>query len=147
MTNLSLKQKIIGLIALIGTILIIIFQRGIYSNSTPQSQTTNNQEIEVVSTSPSPLEEAVVLPNQEIKITFNYPIQNSGEFKVKMDPAAEYKITLSEDRKTAQINFSKPLKLGGGYTIFIQPDTKFDGKGNLNKDINFHIKTINYSGV
>ena len=153
--NLSnLKTKIIALIAIIGAVLILIFQRGLYSKSDPKVDppkvetniSTNNEEIKVVSTSPNPLEEAVILPNQNIEITFNQPIENRGEFKNLIEPKADYEIKLSDDRKTAKIVPHVPFQLGVTFTLFIKPDTKFDGK-TLNREIIYHFKTINYQGV
>lgn len=151
MNNLSLKQKIIGLIALIGTILILIFQRGIYSKEaspTPQPVVkTQSEQIEITSTNPSPLNEATIPDAKKIELTFNYPVQNPDEFRVKFDPKTDIKIELSSDRKTAKIIFNKPLQLGTGYTLFILPETKFDSKGNLGREIIYHFRTINYNGI
>ncbi|MCL5784425.1 MAG: hypothetical protein M1142_03670 [Patescibacteria group bacterium] len=153
---LNLKQKIIAIIAVIGAILIFIFQRGIYNNpakiqsSTPQAEKTQNlanEDPKVVATNPSPLEEATILPNQTLEITFNLPIENPDEFKNRIDPQTDHKIELSSDRKTAKVIFSKPLELGRGYTLFVKPDTKFDGAKNLNQDLIFHFRTIDYQGV
>lgn len=152
MTNLSLKQKIIGIIAVIGTILILIFQHGFYSKPTanlekqPQIQ-TQTDKIELVSTNPSPLEEATLWAMQPIEITFNLPLVNAPEFKHKIDPKPDYKVELSDDKKTVRIIPTKPLQLGLGFTLFIQSDTKFDGNKTLGRDYVFHFRTIEYKGV
>ena len=164
MPKLSLKQIIIGLVALVGIILILIFGRGL-SSSSPSSSVTSSasqtevksvqaekatadsSEIKVVSTVPENLDGSVILPTQIIEITFNQPMENRGEFKNKIDPPAEYEIKLSDDRKTAKIILTKPFKLGTGYTLFIKPDTKFDGKKILDKELIYHFNTISYKGV
>lgn len=143
---MSLKQKIIGIIVLLGGFLIFIFQQGLYSKPTDNTP-MQSDEIKIVSTNPNPLEGATILPIQKIEITFNRPIEGSGEFKTTMDPQLDYKIELSEDRKTAIITPNKPYTLGGGYTLHIMGNTKFDGKKQLDREEIFHFKTINYSGV
>lgn len=157
MGYLSLKQKIMIIVAVLGAALIWIFQQGIYTkpNSTtppnpPINQVQNlpqNTEPQVISTNPDNLEGTIILASQTIEITFNLPLENRGEFKNRIDPATEVEIKLSEDRKTAQIIPIKPYKLGTGFTLFIKPDTKFDGKKQLGKEIIYHFRTINYKGV
>lgn len=155
MSKFSLKQIIIGVVAVVGALLILIFGRGLYS-STPTSQIQtevksakieDSKEIKVVSTNPENLDGSVILPNQTIEITFNQPMENRGEFKNKIEPVAEYEIKLSDDRKTAKIILAKPFNLGTGYTLFIKPDTKFDGKRTLDKEIIYHFNTISYKGI
>lgn len=156
MANLTLKQKIMAIAAVAGAVLILIFQRGLSgkseapaSNPTPQAQKqeVNSGEPQVVATKPENLDGTTILANQTIEITFNSPLENRGEFKNRIDPEAEVEIKLSEDRKTAKIIPTKPYKLGTGFTLFIKPDTKFDGKKQLGRDIIYHFKTINYKGV
>ncbi len=159
MTNLTLKQKIIGFIIVLGIALIAVFQQGLGGKLSEKmdSRFRGNDitgrgndsvgEIKIVSTNPSPLEETTILPMQTVEITFNQPIEGAGEFKTSMDPKADYKIELSDDRKTAKIIPIKPYTLGGGYTLHILGNTKFDGKKELNREEIFHFKTINYSGV
>jgi len=151
----NLKQSLIVIVAIIGSILILIFQQGLYSKdkTTPLPSTQNQAKPiqtdtpEVISTNPSPLEENIVSPTQNIEITFNLQIENQGEFKNKIETFTDYKIELSQDRKTAKIVPLKPFKLGTSYTLFILPDTKFDGSKKLNREIIYHFKTINYQGV
>lgn len=102
---------------------------------------------EIISTKPEPLDHAIISTNEVVEITFNRPLQNVGEFKVKMEPKIEFKIELSQDRKTAKIKTAKPYELGAGYTLSIGPDTKFDGMGDWGKDQTFQFRTIKYSGV
>lgn len=156
MNRITLKQKIMVVVALIGAALIFIFPRGI-DNKPPQSteqpriqeqtQVNQNEEPGVVSTNPENLDGTTILANQTIEITFNLPLENRGEFKNRIDPEAEYEIKLSDDRKTAKIIPLKPYKLGTGFTLFIKPDTKFDGKKQLEREIIYHFRTINYKGV
>lgn len=149
MNFLDLKKKIMIAIALIGAILILIFQRGLYSKpaeiNTPASEESG--EVRVVSTIPSPLDNTTILPAQAVEITFNYPLQNIGEFKNKIEPKVDYKVELSDDRKTVRIIPAKIWRLGTTYTLFIMPDTKFDKKGNLNLDIIYHFRTVEYKGI
>lgn len=108
---------------------------------------SENESPQIVSTKPDPLENNVVSATDAVEITFNKPLQNSGEFKLKIEPKIEFKIDLSSDRKTAKITFTKPLELGTTYTIFIGPDTKFDGSGSWGMEKVYHFKTITYRGV
>lgn len=150
MSNLNLKHKIMIGIAIIGAILVFIFQHGIYSKpeqNLKSKQEVKSEEPQVVSTNPSPLENTTILPTQSVEITFNYPIQNIGEFKNKLEPKVDYKVELSDDRKTAKIIPVKAFGLGITYTLFILPDTKFDGKGSLNRDIIYHFQTVGYKGI
>lgn len=102
---------------------------------------------QIVSTKPDPLEDNIVAADGVVEITFNKPLQNSGEFKLKIEPTVEFKVDLSSDRKTARISFIKPLELGSTYTLFIGPETKFDGTGNWGQEKIFHVRTIVYKGV
>ncbi len=111
-------------------------------------QTDNpNDPPKIISTKPDPLEDTIVSATQIIEISFNRPLQNSGEFKLKIEPKIDFKINLSSDRKTAKISFTKLLELGVTYTIFIGPDTKFDGVGAWGQDKMYHFKTVKYTGV
>lgn len=158
MFNLDFKKKIMIAVALLGALLILIFQRGLYSQDSQSSKPQQTQdkeiqdeetdeEIKIISTNPSPLDNTIILPTQTVEITFNYPLQNIGEFKNKIDPKADYKVKLSDDRKTVKISPAKNWGLGTTYTLFILPDTKFDDKGNLNKDFIYHFRTIEYKGI
>lgn len=155
MPNLSLKQKIMILVTLIGAVLILIFQRGIYGQdykvfpqpTTHPTENTDNNEPKIVATQPPTLDEAIIAPTQTIEITFNLPLENVGEFKYRIDPQPDLKVSLSDDRQTAKIAPTTPFKLGTTFTLFILPDTKFDGKKNLGREIIYHFKTIEYKGV
>ncbi len=152
MNNLTFKQKIMIVIGIIGAILILIFQRGLYSTPTasveklPQIQ-TETDKIELVSTNPSPLEEAILWAMQPIELTFNTPLVNAPEFKHRIEPKPEYRVELSDDKKTVRIIPTKPLQLGLSFTLSVQSDAKFDGNKTLGRDYTFHFRTIEYKGV
>ncbi len=114
------------------------------SNNSAPSQTDSPK---IISTKPDPLENAIVAANDTIEITFNRPLENAGEFKVRIDPKIEFKLELSADRKTAKIMPAKPYDLGATYTLFIGPDTKFDGIGRWGEEKIYHFRTIQYRGV
>lgn len=120
------------------------------SNSSPQSSSpaqVDDSTAQIVSTTPNPLHEAIIPANQTIEITFNKPLQNIGEFKVRIEPKIEYKVELSGDRKTAKVIPAQPFELGASYTLYIGPDTKFDGVGAWGQDKTFHFRTIKYRGI
>ncbi len=112
-----------------------------------QSSTPTSESPKIISTKPDPLEDTIISATDSIEITFNRPLQNSGEFKLRIEPKTDVKIDLSSDRKTAKIIPVKPFGLGVTYTIFIGPDTKFDVTGNWNQDKMYHFKTVKYTGV
>lgn len=151
---MSGKSKTLLVLFILGLIIVIAFKKGylnsfIGNNKEKQGQNQQNQDEEpkVISTNPENLDNAFILPNQTIEITFNLPLQNIGEFKNTIEPKTDYQVKLSDDRKTAKIIPNKPFKLGSEFTLIIGPDTKFDPKKNLNRDIRFHFRTIEYKGV
>jgi len=88
------------------------------------------------------------LPTQTLEFTFNYPVENKGEFKHKFEPEfKDYEVKLSEDRKTVRVIPIKPFTLGTTYTFAILPESKFDGKKVLKESFTYHFKTIEYRGV
>lgn len=111
------------------------------------SQQKQSDKAQIISTKPDPLENTFILASQVIEITFNKPLQNSGEFKIRVEPKIEYRIELSQDRKTAKIIPVKPYELGISYTLTIGSDTKFDGIGDWGENQDFHFRTITYKGV
>lgn len=154
MDNLSLKQKIMIAIGIIGAILILIFQRGFSSSPAAEKISVENKQVQVqtdkpelVSTNPSPLDETILWAQQSIELNFNLPLENAPEFKHKIEPKYDYKIELSDDRKTIKITPIKPLPLGQTFTLTISKETKFDNKKFMDKDYTFHFKTIEYKGV
>lgn len=148
-----LKNKIIILIIAVLSIALILF---LFSSqkSAPQTPAQNTKpsvstedKPQIVSTKPDPLENTIITSTQIIEITFNRPLENVGEFKLRMEPKIEYKLELSSDRKTAKIIPVKPYTLGSTYTIFIGPETKFDGVGRWGEEKIYHYRTIKYTGV
>ena len=115
----------------------------------PPSQTNPaiDQKPQIVSTKPDPLNEAIVPADQIIEISFNRPLENVGEFKVRIEPEIEFKKELSSDRKTSKIKPAKPFELGLTFTLFIGPETKFDGVGRWGEEKVYHFKTIKYRGI
>jgi len=112
-----------------------------------QSVSQQTDSPKIVYTKPDPLENNIVGASDIIEITFNRPLENEGQFKVRIEPKVEFKIELTNNRKTARIIFPKSLQLGSSYTLFIDPDTKFDGVGNWGQDKIFHFHTVTYKGV
>lgn len=145
------KRVVILIVAII--VIAVIFLRKALSRSESQSkavsvpQQTQENKPQITSTKPDPLEEAIVSANEIIEITFNKPLENKGEFKLRIEPKIDFKIELSSERKTAKIIPVKPYELGKTYTIFIGTETKFDGVGRWGEEKIFHVKTINYRGV
>lgn len=151
---MRLKQKIIAAVIALGLILIAIFNKGLAPKNespinTPKKtgQQVQTDTPELISTNPSPLDGTTILPTQIIEFQFNLPLENDAETKITLDPKVEYKIELSNDKKTAKIIPLKPFTLGQGYTLSIKGDTKFQGKKTLGRDYGFGFRTIEYKGV
>lgn len=121
-------------------------KRMVAPSSAPQVQ-KDDQKPMITSTKPNPLEEAIISATEVVEVTFNRPLENVGEFKVKIDPKVDFKIELSGDRKTAKIIPTKPYELGSTYTLFIGTETKFDGVGRWGEEKIFHFRTIKYRGI
>lgn len=152
-----MKTKILVLIFILGT-LFIIFISGFFHKIAPRDNQTQkaqkntpvvsqNDKPQIISTKPDPLEEAIISATQIVEITFNRPLENVGEFKSKIEPKIDYKVKLSDDRKTAKIIPANLYELGATYTLFIGTETKFDGVGRWGEEKIFHYKTIRYTGV
>lgn len=149
---MNTKVKLILFVLITGGLLFFLVKPKIYvkqpTQSSPQpSKTTNNNSPMIISTKPDPLEDTIISADQIIEVTFNRPLENKGEFKLRIEPKIEFKIELSQDRKTAKIMPQKPYELGTTYTIFIGPDSKFDGVGAWGQEKIYHFKTIRYTGV
>ncbi len=148
-----LRNKIILIIIIVAAIAIFLFLKGISLKPQPQKPTeqkptqTQNESPKIVSTKPDPLENTIISATEVVEITFNRPLENVGEFKLKMDPKIDYKIELSSDRRTAKIIPVKPYQLGTAYIIYIGGETKFDGVGQWGQEKIFHYRTIKYTGV
>lgn len=144
-----MKKKLAIVVIIIITVIIVI---SIWPKSSAKPEPNHpsiseNQSPKIVSTKPDPLEEAIISANETVEITFNRPLENVGEFKVRLETKKDFKVELSPDRKTAKIIPFKPYELGTTYTLFIGPDTKFDGAGAWGQEKIFHFKTIQYRGV
>ena len=143
-------NKLIILIAIFAAIASILFLR--LPKESDIKQTTNEiQYLQIISTSPSPLDEATILPTQAIEITFNKPIFRS-EFKHKFDPEVDHDVEVVNEEnqeygKLLRIVFKKPLEFGSGYTLFIEQNTHSEDKQTLEKNYQYHFKTIKYSGI
>ncbi len=156
-----IKSKIMWIVALIGAVLLLLSQTGLYSHNTVvqgqpigsakapanQTESTNPNEVSLVSTDPSPLDEVVISPDQPIKLTFNTPIDNLAEFKHRFDPDVAHNLSLSEDKKTVTITPKTLFNLSYTYTLFLDPEAKFSDGKTLGKEIIFHFKTVEYNGV
>ena len=150
MSNLTLKQKVIGVVIFLGLLLIAVFQRGFsVENAAVNQVQEDSSEIRMVSSNPPQLKdkkEVVVAPSQVIEFTFSEALENVPETKIEVEPVSDIKLELSEDRKTVKIIPVKPYSLGQGYTIFIRGNTKFEGKREYGKNEDFHFSTISYRG-
>ncbi|MBI2600535.1 Ig-like domain-containing protein [Candidatus Daviesbacteria bacterium] len=149
------KGKIIFLSTII---LILLFLAGFFlSNNkdgdgdgnidTSSQAVVDDSKPRVVSVQPTQQEAPFITQNQVITVTFNMPVENTGEFKHKIEPELKYRLEPSADRKVIKITPEEPYLLGTEYTLFIKPETKFDGKKTLNEEKIYHFKTIQYRGV
>ncbi len=108
----------------------------------------NSTEPTIISTSPEGIidKTEVILPNQEIRINFSLPIENIGEFKHEITPKSKYQAKLTDDKKTVIIKADGLFPVGVEFTLVMRPDTKFDGKKTLGREIRAHFKTPEYRG-
>jgi hypothetical protein len=145
-----IKEKIIWIVIAIGVALVAIFSSGLYSNSIPTAvsptENIDTNEIRVVSTVPANLNDSTILPNQTIELTFSEQLVNIPETRWSISPSADIKAELSDDRKTLKLIPNKPYDLGNGYTLLIKGDTKIEGKGNLDRELIYSFKTIQFKG-
>lgn len=147
-----MKKNLIILItlALIVSVIGMFIYRDLKHKQAPAQTTTNPSESDspaIVSTKPAALDGAIVSSTEVFEIVFNRSLENVGEFKVRIEPKIDFKLELSQDRKTGKIKPVKPLELGTTYTIFVGSDSKFDGAGAWGQTKTFQFKTIKYSGV
>ncbi len=145
--------KILLFIVIVAAVLMLVLKLTNKPNIKPSPsvnkpvQVSEKDKPQIVSTKPDPLEGSMISGSETIEITFNRPLENVGEFKVRIDPEAEFKLELSPDRKTGKIIPIKPYELGQGYTIFIGTETKFDGVGRWGEEKIYHFRTIKYRGI
>lgn len=149
-----LNKKVIIFFILIVTFALVFYlynKRGVDPNPTPPAKQTapitQNDKPQVVSTKPDPLDNTIISTTQIVEISFNRPLENVGEFKLRIEPETEHKVELSSDRKTAKITPVKSFQLGTTYTLFIGTETKFDGVGRWGEEKIYHFRTIKYTGV
>ena len=146
-------KKISGLIVIIVIIVmtVVMLNRARPVEPQPKVETTpqitQEDKPQIISTKPDPLEEAIISATEVIEITFNKPLENKGEFKLRIDPKIDFNIELSSDRKTAKIIPVAPFELGKTYTLFIGTETKFDGVGRWGEEKIYHVKTVTYRGI
>lgn len=144
---MPIKKISIIIITIIIFITVIIFKN---NPSKPEAQIPK-EELKILSTNPSPLENATILPTGTIEITFNKPVVVS-EFKHRFDPELEHEVEVvsginNSYGQTFKISFKKPLQLGSGYTLFILPNTHTENGLKLDTEAVYHFKTIEYKGV
>lgn len=152
---MTLSRKIvISIIIALGLILIAIFNQGLYKNEPlkklepPNTEaSTQTDQPKIVSVKPDFKQNPIILPDQNIEIEFNLPLENIGEFKHRIDVFKDYETKISLDRKTVTIIPKKPFDLGKSFTLFILGDTKFDGHKTLGIEQHFSFRTIAYHGV
>lgn len=148
---LSSKARIITIVTAIGLALIAIFRFGFYTPAvsapaTVESVQTSN-EPQIISTDPSPLEGAVLLAAQPIRITFNVELENGPETKATFDPVLEMKADISGDRKTLILTPKTSYPAGQGFTLTIHKDAKLANGKTLGFEKEYHFRTISYSGI
>ena len=148
-----MKYKIILAIILVSGLLALFVYPKLNKKTAPVNPASSPLPVtqanspKIISTKPEPLEEAIVAADQIIEIAFNRPLENVGEFKSRIEPKIEYTVELSSDRKTAKILPAKSYELGTTYTLFIGPESKFDGIGRWGEEKIYHFKTIKYRGI
>ncbi len=146
------KNKVVLAILALGLLLLGLFYRGLYPTSLQTTKpNVDTESILMLSTSPDPLDQATLLPSQPVELNFNSPLPSSEAFKYRLDPSVEVKIELINDNKTVRMTPVKSWSLGGGYTLFVLPDTSFvytkEAHKPLGKEYLYHFKTINYKGA
>lgn len=145
-------KKLLIVIPIIFIIAIVLWRGNRSSQSpspppAPASEQPKSEQPRVVSTIPNPLDGTIIATDQKIEITFSHPLENAPELKLRIEPKLDYKVELSSDRKTAKITPANSYDLGVSYTLFIMPDSKFDGGARLDGEKIFHFQTIRYRGV
>lgn len=148
------------ILALIAASLLVAYLISRQSSPIPEQSVQEDTSLstdkpQITSTNPSPLEEGTTIsPSQIIELTFNLPLENIGELKHELQPKADYKIELSQDRKTVKLIPQPIFTVGTTYTLTIKPDSKFnESPGNestkkiLQNDITLRFKTPEYRGI
>lgn len=153
---LFLKSKLIWIVLSFGALLIALFSSGLYSNmlsfsdvakdSSQTASISTDGRPAIVKTVPDSLDQATILPTQVIELTFSQTLENLPETRWEVQPAADIKSELSDDKKTLRLIPSTPFNLGQSYTLFIRPETKLEGKKTLEEEYIYHFKTIEFKG-
>ncbi len=139
-----------GIIVFLIVIAFYFFNKGDYpaiKDSKTEGSIIDESKPRVISVNPTQKEAPFITQDQIISVEFNTPVENVGEFKHRIDPTLKYKLEISSDRKTIKIVPEDGFELGREYTLFISPETKFDGKKTLDGEKIYHFKTIPYRGV
>lgn len=146
-----MKKNIIFIIVIIiitVIILLVLRQGSNKSSEVTPSPSPSLKSPGIISTKPDLLSgETIIAANQTIELMFNRPLENVPELKLRLEPKADYKVELSFDRQKALIIPTKPFELGTAYTLTILKDSKFEGGGRLNQEVNLHFRTVRYRGI
>lgn len=146
------KTNIIGIIIALGLLLLGIFFNGLYEPNGLE-QTSNQKQVQsnnvtVVSTTPSKLDESTILPNQTLEINFSDGIEQSQKkVQLTIEPTVDYKVEVTNGNKTLKIIPNKPFGFDQAYTLKVTTDTNFEGGKKLDNDVVYRFKTIPYKGV
>lgn len=147
------KLLIFTVIVLVGAVFIWNGPNSKKSNPPPSQKATapatQTDTPQLVATKPDPLDEAIIVPGQTVELTFNLAIENIGEFKHRLEPlTTKYQAKLSDDRKSVIITPSSgAFPVGTTFTLFVSPETKFDGGKRMNNELIIHFKTVDFRGV
>ena len=155
MNNLSLRQKIIAAVIALGLGLIALFSMGLYHHSpaplppsaSSQNQVADENKPKLISTNPTSLDLATIVPTQVIELNFSQSLVGELDVHITLDPKIDFKLTVSADHKTAKITPIKPYDLGQSYTLNVTSGTRFEGDKTLDHDYTYHFKTLPYNGV
>lgn len=142
-----MRKKFLILIPIIFIIAVILWRGNKPSEPPSSTPTPASDQPRIVSTIPDPLDGTIIAADQKIEITFSHPLENAPELKLRIEPNLNYKVELSSDRKTAKITPTGSYDLGVSYTLFVMPDSKFDGGARLQGEKIFHFQTIRYRGI
>ena len=111
-----------------------------------QAQSDSNWP-EIISTNPSPLTDAIILPDQTIELTFNTPLIDQYETRTVIEPKIEYKMEFSSDKKTLKIVPLEPYKGNTGYMLHINSETKFQNGKDFGRRQTYGFRTLDYKGI
>src|SRR5258708_1148574 len=122
MSSLKIRLGLFVIMLGLAGLFFVKFANKPSANPTSTSERTSSSAFDkpqIVATKPDPLEHTIVSTTQVIEITFNRPLENVGEFKLRIEPKTDFKVELSGDRKTARIIPLQPYGLGQEYSLFI----------------------------